>query len=218
MDLRDHVVVIAGATGCLGTAFAKFVLARGARVACAVRRPWQVDKLQQALGRDRLLAGVAGALDAEAAAGFAKGANDALGPITAFVGAAGRFCARTPEHEPGNDLLESLEANLHANATLARAVLPFLRRRRRGSLTFAGASPLALDQASVSSRAGKAALHEFVVALARELAGSGLHASAVLLDHAGSAGAAPPERALDGLATAAFGVPRGGGPLFPLAG
>ncbi len=218
MDLRDHVVVIAGATGCLGTAFAKLVLARGGRVAAAVRRPWQVGRLQEALGRERLLAGVVPALDAEAAAGFAKGADDALGPITAFVGAAGRFGARTPGQEPGGDLLESLEGNLHANATLARAVLPFLRRRRRGSLTFVGASQRALELASIATRTGLAALHEFVAGLANELADSGVHASAVLVDAAGDAATAPRERVLAALAAAAFGPPPAGGPLFPLTG
>src|SRR5690349_17866363 len=119
MDLRDHVVVIAGATGCVGSAFAKFVLARGGKVAAPVRRPWQVakvrDELGNRLGGERLLVGVLMPLDTEAAAGFAKGANDALGPITAFVGAAGRLQPRSPGHEPGNDLPESLEANVHAN-------------------------------------------------------------------------------------------------------
>jgi NADP-dependent 3-hydroxy acid dehydrogenase YdfG len=214
MDLRDHVVVIAGATGCVGGAFAKLVLARGGKVAAAVRRPWQVAKLHEVLGRERLLAGVVPPLDTEAAAGFAKGANDALGPITAFVGAAGRLQARSPGHEPGGDLPESLEANVHANATLARAVLPFLRRRRSGTLTFAGASARSLAEASIASRIGKAALHELVLALAAELQGTGVRASAVLLDHGGDA---MHERALDALATAAFGVPRGG-PLFPLDG
>jgi hypothetical protein len=47
----------------------------------------------------------------------------------------------------------------------------------------------------------------------RSRAPSGVHASAVLLDHAGAATQA---RALDAIAAAAFGLPRAGGPLFPL--
>ncbi|MFN9705872.1 MAG: NmrA family NAD(P)-binding protein, partial [Planctomycetota bacterium] len=47
------VVVVAGATGRIGGAVARAVLARGGRVAAAVRKPWQVDKLRSALASDR---------------------------------------------------------------------------------------------------------------------------------------------------------------------
>ena len=49
------VVVVAGATGRIGGAVARAVLARGGRVAAAVRKPWQVDKLRAALASDRAL-------------------------------------------------------------------------------------------------------------------------------------------------------------------
>ncbi|MFN9305000.1 MAG: NmrA family NAD(P)-binding protein, partial [Planctomycetota bacterium] len=67
------VVVVAGATGRIGGAVARAVLARGGRVAAAVRKPWQVDKLRSALASDRALVGLVPAGDAEAAAGFVKG-------------------------------------------------------------------------------------------------------------------------------------------------
>jgi hypothetical protein len=42
-----------------------------------VRRAWQVEKVRQELGGERVLVGVVGAEDGEAAAGFVKGATDA---------------------------------------------------------------------------------------------------------------------------------------------
>jgi NADP-dependent 3-hydroxy acid dehydrogenase YdfG len=181
MDLRKDVLLLAGSSGRLGGAIAQRVLANGGRVAAAVRRPWQVARVHDLLGRERVLVGVVEPRDTEAAAGFVKGAQDALGPITAFVGAAGAWQAADRGREPGAELVPMLEANLLANATLARAVLPFLRRRRRGALTFFGAAPAALAAGSTAFAASKAAVHELVISLARDLADAGVRAAAVLL-------------------------------------
>lgn len=167
---RGHVVVIAGATGRLGTALARAVLANGGKVAAAVRKPWQVVKLREQLGSNGVLVGLVPSLDTEAAAGFAKGANDALGPVTAFVGAAGTFIPRAPGREPGSDLAEQLEANLLANATLARALLPGMRRRRHGRLVFVGAGATCLAAGAAAFVAAKEAVHGYVRALADDLA------------------------------------------------
>lgn len=171
--MSERVVLLAGATGRVGEAVAREVLAAGGKVACAVRKPWQVAKVEERLGRERVLVGVVGARDAEAAAGFVKGASDALGPITTFVGAAGMLRSRCPGKEPGGDLDELLEANLHANATLARAVLVGMRRRRAGELRFYG-MPEQSSGLSTSSRVSKAALTEYVEALRTDLLGSGI--------------------------------------------
>lgn len=180
VDLRDQVVVVAGATGRVGSWVCRMVLAGGGKVAAAVRKPWQVGKLQHELGRERLLVGLVPPLDTEAAAGFAKGANDALGPVTSFVGAAGSFAPRQPGREPGHDLAELLEANLLANATLARALLPGLRRRRRGTLAFVGAGPTGLATGSAAFAAAKEALHGYVRSLAIDLEGTGIVTGVVL--------------------------------------
>ncbi|MEZ6036830.1 MAG: SDR family oxidoreductase [Planctomycetota bacterium] len=171
--MSDRVVLLAGATGRVGEAVAREVLAAGGKIAAAVRKQWQVEKVYERLGRERVLVGVVGARDAEAAAGFVKGASDALGTITAFVGAAGSLRERVPGKEPGGDLDELLEANLHANATLARAVLTRMRRRGDGALHFFG-MPEQTSGLSTSSRASKAALVEYVEALRADLVGSGV--------------------------------------------
>jgi NADP-dependent 3-hydroxy acid dehydrogenase YdfG len=205
------VVLIAGATGRIGTAFAQRVLARGGRVAAVVRRPWQVEALQRALGRERTLVGVVATGDAEAAAGFVKGAQDALGAIDVFAGLAGSWETRLAAREPG-DPTDQLAANLIANATLARAVLPAMRRRRRGVLDFAGAADAELARGSAAFAAGKGALHAYTLALARDLEGSGVAVRTLLLTAADVAAPAIVAERLDAPAGPAAA---GGGACSP---
>lgn len=229
MDLRHQVVLLAGATGAVGKAFASFVLQRGGKVAAAVRRPWQVASLQESLGRDRLLVGCVGAQDSEAAAGFVKGIKDALGPITAYVCTAGRWSGASVGKDSAGALQELLEANLLAGATLARAVVGALRRQKVGTMTFVGSAAVGGPVgAPANYLASKAALHEYVRALAADLAGSGVRAAAVLpptIDTAPNREAMPDadrsqwisvDRVVDALARHAFGPELPGGPLYPL--
>ena len=231
MDLRNEVVLLSGATGTVGGAFAKFVLAHGGSLALAVRRRHQVATVTAAFGSSRVLPGVVAAQDSEAAAGFVKGAEDALGPITAFVCTAGRWDQEPVGKEPAGQLLELLEANLLTGSNLARAVLGRMRRRRRGTLTFVGSaavgSPIPMPANYLAS---KAALHEYVRALALELAGSGVTASAVLpgvidtpenrkaMPGADTARWVPLDDVVAALAARAFGPAGDGGPLYPLLG
>ena len=208
------VVVVAGATGRIGGAVARAVLARGGRVAAAVRKPWQVDTLRAALTSDRALVGLVPAGNAEAAAGFVKGAKDALGPLTGFVGAAGRWQERVPGKEPGGDLAELLAANLQANALLARAALPLFRRQRRGALVFVGATDAALAAGSAAFAASMAGVHEFVRALQRDLAADGVAAACMPLDPALAADVDAVAARLVDLALPAAAVPG----LLPRAG
>lgn len=227
-ELKDHVVVLQGATGALGAAFARHVLTHGGRLAAAVRKPRQVDSLRTALGHDRLLVGVVGPGDSEAAAGFAKGANDALGPVTAYVCTSGAFAASQVGKDPAGELRELLEANVTSAATLARALVPGMRRRKAGSLVFVGSRAVG-SGAFANYLASKAALHEYVRALASELVGTGVRAAAILPDtldteanrkampDADPAGWTPLAVAVEALTAHAFGPPRDGGPLFPLS-
>lgn len=216
----SKVVLLAGVTGQLGTAFARAVLRDGGKVAATVRREWQVAKVRDELaadadGGDRLLVGVVGPQDPEAAAGFVKGAGDALGPVDAFVCAAGAFRDTDVGSEPAGELRELVEANLLAGATLARAVLPGMRRRGRGTITFVGSAAVGGETGlSPNYLASKAAVHEYVRALAVALRGCGVHAAAIVpgtLDTAAKVAAA-----VDALVARALGPQAGGGPLFPL--
>lgn len=212
-----HVVLLAGVTGELGSAFARRVLRDGGKVAAAVRREWQVDKVREALGSDNVLIGVVGPQDGEAAAGFVKGAGDALGPITAFVSTAGLFREAEVGREPAGELQQLIEANLLSGANLVRAVLPGMRRRDRGTITFVGSAGVGGElPLSPNYLASKAAVHEYVRALASSLRGTNVRAAAIVpgsLDSADKRSAA-----VDALMVHAVGSAPAGGPLYPLAG
>tara|TARA_R110002072_G_scaffold264409_3_gene423167 strand:- start:45715 stop:46359 length:645 start_codon:yes stop_codon:yes gene_type:complete len=182
MTHSSSVLLLAGAVDSVGQCIARAVLIAGGKVAAAVPRAWQVDKLRAELlatdlgvggASDRLLVGVVAPRDAEAAAGFVKGSKDALGDITHFTGAAQLLRQRVPGREPTGDLDELLDANLHSNATLCRAVLPAMRRRKSGRLLFV-AAPGGTEALSVTCRASLAALAEFAAAIHGDLKGTGI--------------------------------------------
>ncbi|MFK7739438.1 MAG: SDR family NAD(P)-dependent oxidoreductase [Planctomycetota bacterium] len=182
MISSDAVVLLAGASGELGRAVARSLLDRGARVAAAVARAWQVEKLQEQLrddlgaaACDRLLASVVAPRDAQAAAGFVKGSRDALGTVTDYVAASRLWHNAQAGKEPAADLEELLDANLFGNATLARALLPSFRRARAGRLQFlvAAEDGDAWLRASASTRASLSGLRSYAEALRDELANDG---------------------------------------------
>ncbi|MFT4840818.1 MAG: NADP-dependent 3-hydroxy acid dehydrogenase YdfG [Candidatus Azotimanducaceae bacterium] len=176
MTHSSSVLLLAGAADPAGQRIASAVLAAGGKVAAAVSRAWQVDKLRESLGADvgsHLLVGVVTAGDAQAAAGFVKGAKDALGVITHFAGASQLLRERVAGREPAGDSDELLAANLNTNATLCRAVLSAMRRRKAGRLLFV-AAPDSTEALSVTCRVSLAALAEFAAAIAADLVDAGI--------------------------------------------
>jgi len=231
-DLSNHVVLLAGATGELGGAFARLVLERGGKVAAAVRKHWQIDAVRNGLGSERVLVGLVGSTDGEAAAGFVKGACDALGPITAYVSAAGSYRAVPVGKEPANELQELLEANLLSSANLARAAIARLRQRQ-GSMTFVGSLAAMATESltgapAVHYLASKAALHAYVCALAAQERKNGLRIAAILpgtiatvanqkaMPQADASQWISLETVCAAIASHAFGTTSPGAPLLPL--
>jgi NAD(P)-dependent dehydrogenase (short-subunit alcohol dehydrogenase family) len=224
------VVVLSGATGAVGGALARRLHAGGARLGIAVRRPWQVAKVTEALGEQGVLVGCVPSADAEAAAGFAKGVIDALGPIDALLCAAGAFSAAPFGKEDSGALRGLLEANFVTPATLARAVVGPMRRRRSGRMVFFGAGAVGGPGGAGMSAylASKAALHELVRVLSAELRDSGVTAAAVLpgvIDTAANRAAMPEadrsgwqdvDAVVDLALRCALGEPPGPGPLYAL--
>lgn len=183
---RDRTVLVQGATGALGGAVLTQLAQRGAKIAVVVRRRWQVEKLELTLAglgvpRLRQLVGVVDAEDAEAAAGFLKGAEDSLGPVVAFVSTAGAFASAPLGEEPNATAAELWRANFASVHTLARAVVTPMRRRRAGSMVFTGAAVALRPAASGLAlyAASKAALHAYAEGLASELAPAGIRVAVV---------------------------------------
>lgn len=180
-SLAGKVLVVGGSTGHLGRAVVEHALQNGARVAMPVRKPWQVDKVRAQFAGQPVLVGCVPDVDGEAAAGFMKGANDALGPIDALLCCNGAFAHGAIGKDPAGELGELMTANLFSVANLARAAIGPMRRRKQGSIVCVGSAMVGKGgPGTVNYLASKAALHEWMRALAGELQGSGVRAHAVL--------------------------------------
>lgn len=174
-SLRGATVALLGSSGAVGSALLKRLLEIGARPAIAVHKAWQVSAMRSALeGAPGIVAHV-GARDGEAAAGFAKGANDTLGPIRAFVSTAGAFRSAPIGRTVQDDDEELMEANFFAVHNLVRAVAGPMIRRKAGRIVVIGSAGVGSGGANVGLYlASKAALHEYARALSVELAAQGV--------------------------------------------
>lgn len=167
--VRGRVVLLGGATGEVGAEVARQLQEAGARLALAVRRPWQVEPLRARFGGTNVLVGCVGTSDSEAAAGFVKGAHDALGPVDALIATQGAYAFGPVGADPAGELGAMVEANLLAPANLARAVVGRFRRRRAGRLVFTGADAVGTGHGMANYLASKAALHEYARTLSLDL-------------------------------------------------
>ena len=209
--LRGKVVMVVGGTGRLGAALVRALLDAGCGVALPVRRPWQVERVRSTYPGARVLVGLVAPQDGEAAAGFVKGSEDALGPLAGVVVTAGRRSEAPVGSDAAGELAELLEANLLAGATLVRAAVARLRRRKSGRILFVGRSEEATSCANETAAA--AVVRGYVAGLARELQGTGVAAAALLATRPQDP---PTATAVAGLLAALF-APSLAGPLLPLA-
>ncbi len=177
---RGKVVLLGGVTGEVGTEVARQLHEAGARLALAVRKPWQVEPVRARFATAHVLVGCVGTADGEAAAGFVKGATDALGPIDALIATQGAFAVGPVGADPAGELAALVEANLLAPANLARAVVGRMRRRRAGRIVFTGADAVGTGSGMANYLASKAALHEYARTLALDLQGSGVVAAVAM--------------------------------------
>ena len=226
--LAGKTILVGGATGQLGSVVVRTALDGGARIAIAVRKPWQVDKVKAAYPGANVLVGCVPDADGEAAAGFAKGVNDAFSGIDALLCCNGAFAAGAVGRDASGELQELMTANVLSVANLVRGALWLMKRRKRGAIVCVGSASVGIGGANVANYlASKAALHEWVRALALELVGTGVRAAAIVpgtLDTETNRKAMPDADAsqwlpLDVVAhamfTAAF-APTGAGPLHPV--
>jgi NAD(P)-dependent dehydrogenase (short-subunit alcohol dehydrogenase family) len=184
--LRARHVLVQGATGAVGAEIVRALGAQGAHVSVAVRRPWQVARVETRLteagvARQDQLVAVVDSEDAEAAAGLVKGGEDALGPIVAFVSAAGAFAMAPLGEEPSGQAGDLWRANFASVHTLARAVVIPMRRRRAGALVFTGAAAAIGEPPAGMTLyvASKAALHAYAASLRAELLPVGVRVAVV---------------------------------------
>ncbi len=106
--------------------------------------------------------------------------ESSLGPIDYLVTAAGYYRTGELESLEEGAWREMLDVHLHGTANAWRAILPGMRRRRRGSVCAIGSELGLIGEPSAAHyAAAKGAIHAMVKSLAVELAPDGVRVNCV---------------------------------------
>lgn len=172
IDLEGQVAVVTGGAQGLGFAFAKRIIASGARVSL-----WDVNEAQLGaavaeLG-DQAKAVVVDITDAEAVLNAHARAEDQSGPVSILVNSAGIAGPNhTLEDYPLDAWRRVIDINLHGTFHVNRAVVPGMKARNYGRIVNVAsiAGKEGNPNASAYS-ASKAAVIGLTKSLGKELAG-----------------------------------------------
>lgn len=175
MALRGRTALVTGGGRGLGRAIAAALAADGARVAVLARSAHEVTVVAREINGVALVGDVTSASDVAAAL-------EVAGDVDILVNNAGVVwpLGRSVDVDP-DAWVASVEVNLLGAFRVTRAVLPGMLARGYGrivAITSGAATPPGMPSASAYS-VGKAGLEMLTLALAAELAGTGVTVNAV---------------------------------------
>ena len=176
--LSDRSVIVTGAAGGIGAAFARAFAAEGARVSvCDLRAPDETVAAIRGAGGEAM-GTVCDVTDAAAVARMAAATEERFGRVDGLVNNAAIFAALTPRpfEEIGSEEFDRiLRVNVRGTFECIKAALPAMRRRGYGKIvniasgTVFKGTPMMLPY--VSSKGAVIALTRSV---AREVGGDGI--------------------------------------------
>lgn len=171
------IVLITGATGGLGTHMTRAFLDSGATVAGTSRAI-----ADSAFPSDRFAAFPADLSDAEAAVRLAADVAGRFGAIDVLVHVAGGFAYGGPIHETSDAVWsQMMDLNARAAFHILRAVIPWMRAKRRGRIIAIGSRAAVEPAANISAyAASKTALVSLVRTAALENRDLGITANLIL--------------------------------------
>ena len=183
MQLKDAVVIVTGASAGIGRETALEFARQGACVVLAARRG---DRLQELAEQIRGLGAEARAVPTDVARSgdvdrLVQAALDRFGRIDVLVNNAGFGFSGTIEETTEADMRELMDVNYMSAFNATRAVLPHMRKQRRGHVVNVASvvGKIAFPFHGAYS-ATKFAMIGMTEALRGELDGSGVTATAVL--------------------------------------
>jgi NAD(P)-dependent dehydrogenase (short-subunit alcohol dehydrogenase family) len=199
--MKEHVIVITGATGVLAGTAARAFAAEGASLGLLSNDAEKLDALTRslALTPERILAQTADLTDSLTARDSALGLIRHFGRIDALLHLIGGWAGGQTLVETGPDVFEAMLTQ-HARTTFhtLQAFVPALVENGRGRV-IAVSSPLAVRPAAKSGvyAAAKATQETMILALAEELRGTGvtaniIHVKSIDVENKGT-GTAPDE-------------------------
>ena len=173
--LSGRRALVTGATGGLGQAIARALVARGATVVATGRRRDALDELRAQVG-ERVEPVVADLADRQQVGALSEQAGEVdLLVANAALPASGRL-----DSFSGEELDRALEVNLRAPMQLARELAPVMASRRSGHLVFVSSLNGKIPAGGTSVYAAtKFGLRGFAASLRDELHGTGVGVSAI---------------------------------------
>jgi len=176
-DPEGLSAVVTGAAGGLGSAIARALHERGARLLLVDVAAQPLDHLTKTLGVEGLVADVADLDDLERIVALCDRLGMAPDVLinNAGVERASEFVRLQPA-----EIRRALDVNLVGAMLLTHALLPAMQRRRKGHVitiaSMAGIKPVPFNAVYNTAKAGLVA---FSTSLSKELEGSGVHATVV---------------------------------------
>ena len=178
------VSLVAGGTGGLGRAVSLEFLTEGAVVVTAYRTQAEFDELLQAAGANaaRLEGHRVDVTDEAATRRLTEEIVGRHGHLDALVNTVGGYAGGVKLHELDTKVLDQMLAlNLRSGYALARAVLPAMLSKGRGSIVnIAAKAALEHPPRAAAYAASKAAALALMSSLAAETLGTGVRVNSVL--------------------------------------
>jgi NAD(P)-dependent dehydrogenase (short-subunit alcohol dehydrogenase family) len=179
---HERCVLVTGAAGALGRAVVAHFAARGAALALLDRDADALAALVREVPGISALPLATNLLDASAVAQAVDQAAQRFGGISAAVHLAGGFTMGEAVHETTAATWQRmLDLNVNTMLHSAAAVVPVMRRARRGSIVNVGAVSALRGAAKMGAYvASKSALMRLTESMAAELREEGINVNAVL--------------------------------------
>jgi NAD(P)-dependent dehydrogenase (short-subunit alcohol dehydrogenase family) len=178
-SITSKTFLITGVSSGLGRAFAQGALDAGHRVIGTVRRDEDAASFT-ALGGERAFALKLDVTDYEAIPAAVREAEERMGPIDVLVNNAGYGHEGVVEESSMDDLQRQFAANVYGPVAMTKAVLPGMRARRRGHIINVTSMGGFITMPGIAFYCGsKFALEGISEALGKELAGFGIHVTAL---------------------------------------
>lgn len=177
----SRTFLITGVSSGLGRAFAEEALAAGDVVVGTVRGPEQADAFE-ALAPGRAFARLLDVTDDDAVAAVVDDVERAVDPVDVLISNAGYGLEGTVEESSMADLRRQFDVNVFGSVAVIKAVLPHMRRRRRGRIvTLSSMAGLTALPGVAFYGASKFAMEGIAASLAQEVAGFGIHVTSLAL-------------------------------------
>lgn len=129
----SKTLLISGVSSGFGRALAEQALAEGHRVVGTVRTA-EAKRAFEALDAGRAFGRLLDVTDFEAIEGVVAGVEESVGEIEVLVNNAGYGQEGVLEESPLDAMRRQFDVNVFGAVAMTRAVLPYMRRRRRGHI------------------------------------------------------------------------------------